>query len=157
MRARFGQLSAVAGLLLITGAILLASACTADRERLGGTSLTEPPPLPDVSGSYEAVHLIVERGGHATELIGQPDTRLSLTLNADGSAHGQLKIGTDPELRIKQALVGTWRLHIPGFVTFDFSEPSIIEQTSFTVVPDGLVGEWSGKGVRLRIELRRIS
>lgn len=157
MRARFGLLSTAAGLLLIAGALLLASACTAERERIGGGTPTEPPPAPDVSGSYEASHLIVEREGHATELIGQADTRLSLTLNADGSAHGQLKIGTDPDLRTKQTLVGTWRFGVPSFVTFRFSEPSFLEQIAFNVVPGGLVGEWSGEAVSVRIDLRKIS
>ncbi len=152
-RARFSQRSTLAG-LLIAGAFL-AGGCTAERERIGSVP-SEPAPPPDVSGSYEASSIIVEREGRFTELIGEPDTRISLTLNADGSAQGQLKIGTDPELRTKQTLVGTWRVGFPSFVSFDFSEPSMLEETTFTIVHDGLVGEWLGLDVRARIELRKI-
>ncbi len=152
--ARFGQRPTRAGWLVV-GAFLIAGGCTAERERIG-TVPSEPAPPPDVSGTYEASSLIIEREGRFSELIGEPDTRISLTLNADGSARGQLKIGTDPELRTKQTLVGTWRVGVPNFVRFDFSVPSILEETTFSVIPDGLVGEWLGIDVRARIELRKI-
>ncbi len=134
---------------------LLMTACGEERGRVS-VGPTEPYQPPDVTGSYEATHLIVERDGHFTELIGEPDTRLSLTLNGDGSARGQLKIGPDPELPSKQSLVGTWRLSVPNRVTFDFSEPTFIEQIAFEIVHNGLVGYWAGEGVSVKIELERV-
>ncbi len=99
---------------------------------------------------------MVERDGHFTELVGEPDTRLDMQLNPNGSVHGQLKIGTDPELRDKRSLVGTWQLHVPGYVSFRLRPNTFLNETIFQIRSPGLVGEWMGEGVRLRVDLARI-
>lgn len=135
--------------------LLPASACVGDRERLG--SPTEPYVLPDLSGRYAAIHLIVERNGSSTELVGEPDTRLDLQLNADGTAQGQLKIGTDPDLRTKVALVGEWDLGVPNTVSFSFSAKTFLSEMAFQVVSTTrLTGEWLGDELRIRVELQKL-
>lgn len=139
-------------------ALLLTVACTADRGRAGSAPL-EPqqyPDLSDIAGNYSASRLIVEREGSWKDLIGEPDTRLDIQLNLDGSIHGQLKIRTDPQLRSKNALVGHWRLRVPNGVTLDLDGQSFLEDIYFQIVStDRLSGEWLGEGVHVRVELQR--
>lgn len=140
---------------LLAAALLIASACASEPER-PGTELMAPEEFSEVTGTYSASRLIVEHSGVFVDLIGDPDTRLDLQLNADGSAHGQLKIGADRQLRTKQELVGTWRLRIPNRVTFDFAAETFVDQISFEIVSDGLAGDWLGEDVYVRVELRRV-
>jgi hypothetical protein len=142
------------GLLLLALVIPLLQSCV-ERERIG-TDPTEPYVPPAVSGTYAATRLLVVRDGVIEDLIGEPDTRLDLQLNSNGSARGQLKIGTDPQLRTKSDLQGTWRLSVPNLVTFDFTTPTFLEDIGFQVVHNGLRGEWSGEDVRVIIELRKL-
>jgi len=139
--------------------LLLAVACTAERER-AGSEPTEPqqyPTLSDLAGSYSATRLIVERQGSWTNLVGEPDTRLDIQLNLDGSVHGQLKIGTDPQLRSKNTLVGRWRLRVPNGVSFDFEGQSFLEDIYFYILSyDRLQGDWFGEGVMITVELQRV-
>ena len=139
-------------------ALLLLSAC-GERERLGPGPVepTQPPGVADVAGSYSATRLVVERAGSFTDIIGEPDTRLDIHLNLDGSVQGQIKIGTDPVLRSKDALVGTWRLRVPNGVTFDFDPHNFLEEVYFTLVSyDRLSGEWMGEDVHVAVELVRV-
>lgn len=150
--------SAIRPLCVIAITILLSTSC-AERERMGSgpTEPVQPPGLADVAGSYSATRLIVERQGSFKDLIGEPDTRLDIHLNLDGSVHGQLKIGTDPQLRSKDALVGHWRLRVPNGVTFDFDPYSFLEEIYFQIVSaDRLTGEWLGEDVHVAVELERI-
>ena len=142
------------GLPLLALVLALSQAC-GERERIG-TVPSEPQVSPTVTGTYAASRLLVERDGQINDLIGEPDTRLDLRLNSDGSARGQLKIGTDPQLRTKSDLLGTWRLSVPNLVTFDFASPSFLEEVGFQVAHDGLRGEWFGDEVRVVIELRKL-
>ncbi len=139
--------------------LLLTVACTAERER-AGSEPTEPqqyPTLSDVAGTYSATRLIVERDGSHRNLIGDPDTRLDIQLNLDGSVHGQLKVGADPQLRSKQALVGRWRLRVPNGVSFDFEGQSFLEDIYFYILSsDRLQGDWFGEGVLITVELERV-
>jgi hypothetical protein len=134
-------------------AFIVALAC-AESERIGSPP-TEPPTSSQVAGSYDAVSFIVERDGSGRELVGEPDTRLNLHLNLNGALHGQLKIGTDPELRGKHSLVGTWRLRQPGSVTFQLRPRTFLNQTTFRISPPGLVGEWTDERVRISIKLEK--
>jgi hypothetical protein len=140
---------------LCTGLIIF-TACVSEPQRPGSEPLG-PEQAPDVVGSYSATSIWVERDGMFTNLSGEPDTRIDLHLNADGSVHGQLKIGTDPQLRTKQELVGTWRLSIPNRVMFDFTAPTFLEEMAFEVSGTRLTGDWQGEDVRVRIELERVS
>lgn len=145
-------------LCVLAIALLLSSAC-AERERIGSgpTEPMQPPSLSDIAGSYSATRLIVEREGSFRDLIGEPDTRLDIHLNLDGSVHGQLKIGTDPQLRSKDALVGRWRLRVPNGVTFDFDPHNFLEEIYFQIVSyDRLTGEWLGEDVHVTVELERV-
>jgi len=141
-------------LSLCTGLIIL-TACVSEPPR-PGSEPTGPEQAPDVVGSYSATSIWVERDGMFTNLAGEPDTRIDLQLNADGSVHGQLKIGTDPQLRTKQELVGTWRLRISNRVMFDFTAPTFLEEMAFEVRGTGLAGDWQGEDVRVRVELERV-
>lgn len=138
---------------ILAAALIVAIAC-AQSERPGG-SPSEPLTSPQVAGGYEAVSFVVERDGAASQLVGEPDTRLNLQLNSNGTLHGQLKIGTDPELRGKHSLVGTWRLREPGSVTFQMRPRTFLNHTTFLVLPPGLVGEWSNEHTRISIELEK--
>lgn len=138
---------------IFAAALILAIACV-ESERPGG-SPTEPLVSPQVAGSYDAISIIVERDGSARELVGEPDTRLNLQLNPNGVLHGQLKIGTDPELRGKHPLVGTWQLRQPGFVTFELRPRTFLNHTAFQIFPPGLVGQWSDERVRISIKLEK--
>ncbi|UCF20071.1 MAG: hypothetical protein JSU87_01280 [Gemmatimonadota bacterium] len=142
------------GLPLLALLLMLSQAC-AERERIG-IGPTEPQVSPAVTGTYAATRFLVEREGRVNDLIGEPDTRLDLRLNGDGSARGQLKIGTDPQLRTKSDLLGTWRLSVPNLVTFDFTSPTFLEEVGFQIVHDGLRGEWFGDDVRVVIELKKL-
>ena len=133
-------------------AAAFAIAC-AEAERPGG-SPTEPVTSP-VAGSYDAVSFVLERDGVAREIVDDPDTRLNLQLNSNGTLHGQLKIGTDPELRGKHSLVGTWWFQPPDRVTFQLRPRTFLNHTTFQVKPPGLVGEWSDERVRILIELEK--
>ncbi len=144
------------GVLAIT--LLILSACS-ERERIGSgpTEPQLPPGVADVAGSYSATKLIVERAGTFKNLVGEPDTRLDIHLNLDGSVQGQIKIGTDPYLRSKDALVGSWQLRVPNGVVFDFDPHSFLEEIYFQIVSaDRLSGEWLGEDVHVAIELQRI-
>jgi hypothetical protein len=146
-------------LFVLAIASLLSIACATDRERAGSEPLepVQPPDLSVVAGSYSATRLIVERDGVFSNLVGEPDTRLDIQLNLDGSVHGQLKIGTDPHLRSKDALVGRWRLRVPNGVSFEFDQPSFLEEIFFQIVSyDRLAGEWLGEDVRITVELQRV-
>lgn len=135
--------------------LLPAVACFGEPERPG--TPTGPTVAPEVSGYYEAIHLVVDRNGSTTELVGEPDTRLYVQLNEDGTANGQLKIGTDPELRTKVALIGEWSFGVPNSVTFTFAEPTFLSEIVFQVVSDTrLTGEWLGDDVLVRVELQKI-
>jgi hypothetical protein len=139
---------------ILAAALIVAVACT-EPQRIG-SSPTEPLTSPQVAGSYDAVSFVVERDGSARELVGEPDTRLNLQLNPNGALHGQLKIGTDPELRGKHSLVDTWRFQEPSVVTFQMRPRTFLNQTTFQVSPPGLVGEWSDERVRISIKLVKI-
>ncbi len=155
-RAQLG--ASLRSLCMLTIGVLLCTNCT-ERERLGSGPLepVQPPGLDDIAGSYSATRLIVERDGSFRDLIGEPDTRLDIHLNLDGSVHGQLKIGTDPHLRGKDALVGRWRLRVPNGVTFDFDPHSFLEEIYFQIISsDRLTGDWLGEDVRISVELQRV-
>ena len=151
--------AAVRSLTVLTVTALLTVACTVERER-SGSEPTEPQQfldLSDVAGSYSATRLIVERDGSHRDLIGEPDTRLDIQLNLDGTVHGQLKVGTDPYLRSKSSLVGRWRLRVPNGVTFDFEGQSFLEDIYFNILStERLQGDWFGEGVVITVELRRV-
>jgi hypothetical protein len=142
-------------LTLCTGLIIL-TACVSEPTRPGSQSL-EPAQAPDVVGSYSATSIWVERDGMFTNLVGEPHTRIDLRLNADGSVRGQLKIGTDPQLRTKRELAGTWRLSIPNRVMFDFIASVFLEEMAFEIRGNRLAGDWLGEDVHVRIELERVS
>lgn len=139
---------------------LLTVACAAERER-AGSEPTEPqqyPTVSDIAGNYSATRLTVARDGSHKNLIGEPDTRLDIQLNLDGSVHGQLKIGTDPQLRSKQMLVGRWRLRIPNGVSFDLEGQCFLEDIYFYILSkDRLQGDWLGEGVLVTVELQRVN
>ena len=138
----------------LTTALLVTLACT-ESERVG-SSPTEALTLQRVAGSYDAVSFVVQRDGSARELIGEPDTRLNLQLHPNGALHGQMKIGTDAELRGKYSLVGTWRTRQPDLVTFELRPRTFLNHTAFRVSSPGLVGEWSDERMRISIRLAKI-
>lgn len=140
---------------LLTALLLAGLACTSDVER-PGTEPTAPYTAPVIAGLYEATSLLVQRGNTITELIGEPDTRLNLQLTTKGDVHGQLKIGTDPELRDKRSLIGRWQVHRPDFVSFELRPRTFLNETLFRVTPQGMVGQWAGEGVSLRIVLAKV-
>ncbi len=139
----------------ISAAALTVCIACAETQR-PGPAPTEPASQ-QVAGSYDAVSLVVERDGMARELVHEPDTRLNLQLNPNGRLHGQLKIGTDPELRGKHSLVGTWWFHPPDLVTFQLRPRTFLNHTTFHVAPPGLVGKWSDERVTISIELEKTS
>lgn len=147
---RLCQRSAVAAL------ILAVTACGSGPER-PGAGPTEPLTSSDVAGTYRAISMLVTRDSGYKELVGEPDTRLDLHLDPNGAAHGQLKIGTDPQLRDKRSLVGNWQFRMPSHVIFQFRPSTFLNETAFQVVAPGqLSGEWLGSDVSLKIKLEKI-
>lgn len=141
----------------VVALLLAVSACGSAPERPGNAQPTEPLTVPDVAGTYQASSMVVTRDTGYKELIGEPDTRLDIQLDPNGSAHGQLKIGTDPDLRDKRSLVGDWKLRVPGHVTFQLQPSTFLNETAFQVVAPGeLSGEWLGTGLSLAIKLRKV-
>ncbi len=106
-------------------------------------------------GTYEATQLVVQRPSSATDLIGEPDTRISLHLNANGTTQGQLKIGTDPDFRGKVSLEGRWRLSLPSRVTFDFERPTFLGEIAFLIQTPELSGDWVRDTVRIHVTLQK--
>lgn len=145
--------------ILILAMVMIGAACTTDRGRPGSESPTEParPDATEISGTYEAARILVERSGTTVDLAGDPDTRISLQLNEDGSAQGQLKIGADLQLRTKLALVGQWRLSVPDLVFFDFGDETFLEEIGFRVQLPALTGSWHGEDLRIDLQLRRVA
>ncbi len=141
---------------------MVAAACQAEPEHAPEAAPTEPirpPPRTEssVAGSYEATLLVVERPGSIKNLIGEPDTRISLHLNANGITQGQLKIGTDPEFRTKIPLDGRWRLLSPSRVTFDFVWPTFLGEIAFQINASELSGDWVREDtVQVHVTLRRV-
>jgi hypothetical protein len=150
-----GLLEVIGRLSLLAVTFLVVTSCGRDAVR-PGSEPTAPLTPADVAGNYMATSIVVLREAGYEELAGQPGTRITLGLNLDGSVHGQLKIPTDPALRVKRSLTGSWQFHISGFVTLDIRPLTFLSEMSFQVYPPGLVGEWHRPDVSLSIKLAKI-
>lgn len=139
-------------------ALVLAAAVAAcgDLERPGDGEATAPAPFPAVVGTYHATRLVTTRPASTTDLLGDPDTRLDLRLNPDGTTRGQFKVGADPALRGKRDLAGTWRLSIPSRVLFEFAGATFLEDVAFRFSGDALRGDWSDGDLHVSVRLERI-
>lgn len=141
---------------LASACLAAAAAACGEIERPGADGATSPDPLPTVAGTYHATRLVTTRPASTTDLLGDPDTRLDLRLNPDGTTRGQFKVGADPALRGKRDLAGTWRLSVPSRVLFEFAGATFLEDVAFRVSGDALHGEWSDGDLHVSVRLERV-
>ena len=131
--------------LAVTGALLLAAACSHDDDAPTG------PTTATIAGMYKATRFVVT-SPLGTEDVLQQGGSVTAKLVADSTLTGHVTV---PSQSVDEDFSGRWKLQNGEVEIEDVPSDIFVEDVSFKVVGKTLVGDETFSGVRVELTLTK--
>jgi len=131
--------------LAFTGALLLGAACSNNDDGPTG------PTVAKVAGNYRATRFTATSGSLSQDIL-QTGGSLTATFKSDGTLTGHVTV---PTQSVDEDFTGQWKL-VNGEVEIEQVPTDIfVEDLTFSVVGNTLVGDETFSGVRVQVTLTK--
>jgi hypothetical protein len=132
------------GTLAVTGALLLAAACSNDSAPTAPTTAT-------VAGAYKATRFVVTSPLGIEDVL-QAGGSVTATFAADSTLTGHVTI---PSQSVDEDFAGRWKLENGQVEIEDVPSDTFVENVSFKPVGKTLVGDETFSGIRVELTLTK--